>query len=91
MQHTLSPLTRARAVSVFRQCVTTLLFMVKEQHPQSVKEASESILPVWIDAFKHLLSVPVQQDVHNKETWDGLSIRIEIFNVSAIAVLTRYF
>jgi len=77
-QHTLSPLTRARAVSVFRQCVTTPLFMVKEQ--QAVKEVSESILPVWIDVFKHLLSVPVQQDVHNNETWDGLSIRIEIIN-----------
>ncbi|KAL5519373.1 hypothetical protein ACEPAH_1056 [Sanghuangporus vaninii] len=75
-QHT--PLTRARAVSVFRQCIATL-YMVKEQHPQAVKEATGSILPVWIDAFKVLLNVSPESDVANVQSWDALAIRIEIF------------
>ncbi|PAV22617.1 ARM repeat-containing [Pyrrhoderma noxium] len=75
-QHT--PYTRARAVSVFRQCITTL-YMVKEQHPQAVKEATGSILPVWIDAFKVLLNASPENDVQNVPSWDGLAIRIEIF------------
>lgn len=82
LQHT--PMTRARAVSVFRQCITTL-YMVKEQHPQAVKEATGSILPVWIDAFKVLLNASPQNDVENVETWDALAIRIEIFKVSNAA------
>ncbi|KAH8119757.1 ARM repeat-containing protein [Phellopilus nigrolimitatus] len=73
-----TPLTRARAVSVFRQCITTL-YMVKEQHPQAVKEATGSILPVWTEAFKVLLNAPPQQDVENVQSWDHLAIRIEIF------------
>lgn len=77
-QHT--PWTRARAVSVFRQCIFTLM-MVKAQHPQAVKEATESILPVWIDALKTILNTPPEEDVQNVETWDGLAIRIEIFKV----------
>lgn len=55
--------------------------MVKEQHPQSVKEASGTILPVWLDAFKVLLSIPPQQDVESAENWDRLAIRMEIFKV----------
>ncbi|EJD03488.1 ARM repeat-containing protein [Fomitiporia mediterranea MF3/22] len=75
-QHT--PLTRAKAVSVFRQCITTL-YMVKEQHPQAVKEATSSILPVWIDAFKLLLRASPENDVQNVTSWDALAIRIEVF------------
>ena len=55
--------------------------MVKEQHPQSVKEAINSILPVWINAFETLLNIPPQQDVQGVESWDKLAIRIEIFKV----------
>ncbi|KDQ62857.1 hypothetical protein JAAARDRAFT_146629 [Jaapia argillacea MUCL 33604] len=74
-EHT--PLTRSRTISVFRQCVTAL-FMVKDQHPQAVKEATASVLPVWLEAFKVLLNIDPQQDVSNGN-WDGLSIRIQIF------------
>ncbi|KAL4070440.1 armadillo-type protein [Scleroderma citrinum] len=59
-QHT--PLTRARTVSVFRQCVTAL-YMVKDQHPQAVKEATSSILPVWLDAFRVLLNLDPALDI----------------------------
>lgn len=51
--------------------------MVKEQHEKAVKEVTSTILPVWIDAFKSLLSIPVQNDVQNVQTWDALAIRIE--------------
>lgn len=54
--------------------------MVKDQHPQAVKEATTSILPVWLDAFRVLLTVDPRQDVANAH-WDGLSIKIEIFKV----------
>ncbi|EGO18981.1 hypothetical protein SERLADRAFT_418638 [Serpula lacrymans var. lacrymans S7.9] len=70
-------LTRARTVSVFRQCVTAL-YMVKEQYPQATKEATASILPVWLDAFKVLLNLDPSIDV-NADKWDGLAIRIQIF------------
>ncbi|KAF8641001.1 hypothetical protein AX17_000646 [Amanita inopinata Kibby_2008] len=70
--------TRARTVSVFRQCVTAL-FMVKDQHPQAVKEAVASVLPVWLDAFKVLLNQDVEQEVRRSDNWDGLSIRIQVF------------
>lgn len=78
LQHT--PLTRSRAISVFRQCITTL-YMVKEQHPQAVKEATSSILPVWIDAFKILLNASPEDGIGNVPTWDALAIRIEVFRV----------
>ncbi|KDR85511.1 hypothetical protein GALMADRAFT_52743 [Galerina marginata CBS 339.88] len=70
--------TRARTVSVFRQCVTAL-FMVKDQHPQAVKEAIASVLPVWLEAFKVLLNIDPLQDVSNNSNWDGLTVRIQIF------------
>ncbi|EKM84237.1 hypothetical protein AGABI1DRAFT_52094 [Agaricus bisporus var. burnettii JB137-S8] len=73
-----SPLTRARTISVFRQCVTAL-FMVKDQHPQSVKEAVGGVLPVWLEAFKVLLNIDPMSDVSNAKSWDGLAVRIQIF------------
>ncbi|KAF9235123.1 ARM repeat-containing protein [Melanogaster broomeanus] len=82
-----SPLTRARTVSVFRQCVTAL-YMVKEQHPQSVKEATENILPVWLDAFTEILRHPVN-DVLNQPNWDGLAVRIQVFK--ALDVINTAF
>ncbi|KAG1813959.1 armadillo-type protein [Suillus subaureus] len=75
-QHT--PLTRARTVSVFRQCVTAL-YMVKDQHPQAVKEATATILPVWLEAFKVLLNLDPLKDVSNQDNWDGLAVRIQVF------------
>ncbi|OSX67203.1 hypothetical protein POSPLADRAFT_1063974 [Postia placenta MAD-698-R-SB12] len=75
-QHSL--LTRARAVGVFRSCVETL-YMVKSQYPAAVKEAVESILPPWLDAFKIILSTDPRQDVQNSSNWDGIALRFQIY------------
>nr|GAT57396.1 ARM repeat-containing protein [Mycena chlorophos] len=88
-------LTRARTVSVFNQCVTSL-YMVKGQHPQAVKEAIATILPIWLEAFKVLLSTDPQQDIVNRPNWDGLAVRIQVFkaldtiNTSFPRALTPY-
>jgi hypothetical protein len=58
--------------------------MVKEQHPQAVKEATASVLVVWLEAFKVLLELDPRQDVREGQAWEGLAIRREIFKVSAI-------
>jgi hypothetical protein len=57
--------------------------MVKDQHPESVKEATASVLPGWLDAFKYLLNLDPLQDVSDPSNWDGLTIRIQIFKVLA--------
>jgi len=56
--------------------------MVKDQHPQAVKEAIASVLPVWLDAFKVLLTIDPLQDVANTPNWDGLTVRIQLFKVT---------
>ncbi|KAH9923163.1 armadillo-type protein [Epithele typhae] len=73
-----SPLTRARTLDVFRQCVEAL-YMVKNQYPDAVKEAVSSVLPVWLDAFRTLLNSDPRADVENTPNWDGLAIRIQVF------------
>ncbi|KAJ7665464.1 ARM repeat-containing protein [Mycena polygramma] len=73
-----APLTCARTVSVFRQCVTAL-YMVKGQHPQAVKEAIATILPIWLEAFKVLLSTDPQVDIAHAKDWDALAVRIQVF------------
>lgn len=55
--------------------------MVKDQHPQAVKEAIASVLPVWLDAFKVLLDIDPLQDVAQANNWDGLTVRIQVFKV----------
>ncbi|KAF9445285.1 ARM repeat-containing protein [Macrolepiota fuliginosa MF-IS2] len=91
-----SPLTRARTISVFRQCVTAL-FMVKDQHPQSVQEATGTVLPIWLEAFKVLLNIDPVSDISNGQNWDGLAVRIQIFkalstiNTSFSKALTQPF
>lgn len=55
--------------------------MVKDQHMQAVTEATASVLPVWLEAFKVLLNIDPQQDVTNNDNWDGLVIRIQVFRV----------
>ncbi|KAF8963883.1 armadillo-type protein [Flammula alnicola] len=88
--------TRARTVSVFRQCITAL-FMVKDQHPQAVKEAIASVLPVWLEAFKVLLNIDPLQDVADSSNWDGLTVRIQVFktldtlHTSFPRALVQYF
>lgn len=59
--------------------------MVKDQHPQAVKEAIASVLPVWLEAFKVLLTIDPSQDVANSSNWDGLTIRIQLFKVILFA------
>ncbi|KAJ8502564.1 hypothetical protein ONZ45_g11647 [Pleurotus djamor] len=67
-----TPLTRSRTISVFRQCAEAL-FMVKEQHPQAIREATASVLPVWLEAFKVLLNIDPPQDF-SAPTWDSLHV-----------------
>ena len=55
--------------------------MVKDQHPAAVQEATASIIPVWLEAFKVLLDMDISQDV-NEQSWDGLAIRKELFKAS---------
>lgn len=73
-----SPITRARSVFVFRQCLQAL-YMVKEHHPQAIKEAIESILPEWIQAFKILLDRDINPEISEGGQWDSLLIRIQVF------------
>ncbi|KAG7100000.1 hypothetical protein E1B28_001788 [Marasmius oreades] len=77
---TQTPLTRSRSIAVFRQCVISL-FMVKDQHPQVVKEAIASVLPVWLEAFKVLLNIDPKQDLTEDTKWEGLAVRIQLFKV----------
>ncbi|KAJ7597774.1 ARM repeat-containing protein [Mycena floridula] len=90
-----SPLTRSRTISVFRQCVISL-YMVKDLHSQSVKEATATVLPIWLEAFKVLLSYDVQEDVGRTDNWDALAVRIQVFkaldtiNTSFPRVLAPY-
>ncbi|RXW18578.1 hypothetical protein EST38_g7277 [Candolleomyces aberdarensis] len=87
--------TRARTISVFRQCVSAL-YMVKDQYPDAVNEATTGILPVWLEAFKTLLNIDLQPELNGAETWDGLLVRTQIFKtldvirVSFPASLTAY-
>lgn len=53
--------------------------MVKDQHPQAVKEAIATILPIWLEAFKVLLNFDPQEDVSRPDNWDGLAVRIQVF------------
>ncbi|KAG8722408.1 hypothetical protein FRC09_006303 [Ceratobasidium sp. 395] len=72
-----SALTRARTISVFRQCVEAL-YMVKEQHPSAVSEATTTVLPTWLNAFQVLLAMDPRADV-TSDDWDGLAVRTEIY------------
>jgi hypothetical protein len=63
--------------------------MVKGQHPQAVKEAIATILPIWLEAFKVLLSTDPQADIANAQNWDALAVRIQVFKVSLFR-MTRF-
>lgn len=84
-----SAATRARTVVVFRQCVVSLIIL-KEQHPDAIKEASSTVLPVWLDAFKVLLDVDPRLDVADPANWDALSLKIQIFRVRAYRIHPLY-
>jgi len=72
-----SPLTRARAVAIFRQCVTAL-DMVRKEYPDAVNEAISSVLPQWLSTMHALLSTPPSADVADPTNWDPIAIRIQI-------------
>lgn len=55
--------------------------MVKDAHPEPVKEAASSVLPVWLDAFRVLLSIDAKGDVENVPNWDALAVRIQVIKV----------
>ncbi|GAB1526914.1 hypothetical protein RhiTH_010088 [Rhizoctonia solani] len=59
-------------------CVEAL-YMVKEQHPSAVTEATTSVLPTWLNAFQVLLAIDPQTDVSNDDNWDGLAVRTEVY------------
>lgn len=58
--------------------------MVGDQHYNAVQEATVSVLPQWLEAFKILLSAPPLTDVQDPSNWNPLAIRIQIFKVSSI-------
>ena len=55
--------------------------MVKDQYPDPVKEAIDTILPEWLNALKILLDLDPTQDVASSENWDGVALRVQIFKV----------
>lgn len=73
-----SALTRARAVAIFRQCLTAL-DMVRKEHPEAVSEAVSTVLPQLLSTFHALLSTPPSADVADPNNWDAIAIRIQIF------------
>jgi hypothetical protein len=56
------PLTRSRTISVSRQRVETL-YTVEDEHPHAAEEASGSVFPAWLDAFKVLLDLDLQHHI----------------------------
>lgn len=73
-----SSLTRARAIAIFRQCITAL-DMVRKEYPDAVSEAVSSVLPQWLGAMHALLSTPPSADVADPQNWDPIAIRIQVF------------
>lgn len=70
--------TRADTVAVYRH-ILTMLSMVKDEHPQAVRQALDSIANVWFGAFNQLLSVDAAADL--RTSWESLALRIQIFRV----------
>jgi hypothetical protein len=85
---TYSAASRARTVAVFRECVQAL-FMVKEQFPAAVSEASKSILPSWNAALHAILLADLQQDLRDETSWQNFALRIECFK-AVDAVLSTF-
>ncbi|WWD20442.1 hypothetical protein CI109_104918 [Kwoniella shandongensis] len=73
--------TRASTVHVFRQ-VIRMLETVKDEHPQAVRSAMDSLGPVWLGAFTQLLSNDAGVEV--QQSWESLCIRIEIFRTFSL-------
>lgn len=71
-------LTRADTVAVYRHIIT-MLNMVKDEHPDAVRQALNQMAPVWFSAFSQLLAVDPAAEV--EANWDSLALRIQIFRV----------
>lgn len=61
--------------------------MVKDQHPQSVQEATSVILPEWLEAFRVILEIDPRQDFGMSDNWDALAVRIQVFKVGSFFVI----
>ena len=70
-----------------RDILQSLIAFARDKEREAVKEATDTILPVWVDAFKSLLIIPVERDVQSSTTWDTLAIRMEIFKVVMVYLL----
>lgn len=55
--------------------------MVKDQIPAAVTEASNVVLPLWLDAFRIVLESDPINDVRDTTDWSALAPRIQIFRV----------
>lgn len=64
------------------------LFTVKDEHPAAVKAAIGEILPQWLDAFRQLLEIDVGAEL-GEGNWEGIAVRIAIFNVSQSPHISR--
>ena len=84
-----SAVSRARTLSIFSQCVLTL-FMVKDEYPTAVANATSDILPRWIEAINYILSASdVSQDLTSDSVWHNIAVRSEAVN--AIEVVLSSF
>ena len=61
--------------------------MVKDAHPEPVKEAASTVLPVWLEAFRVLLNIDPRKDVESVANWDGLAIRTQVIKVRILPTL----
>lgn len=85
---TYGPSTRARVVLIFRQCVMTL-FTVKDEHPAAVKAAVGQILPVWLSAFKQLLSSDPAAEMQAAGSCECFAVRTAV--IQALEVVLNSF
>ncbi|SNX84223.1 related to KAP114 - Member of the karyopherin-beta family, nuclear import [Melanopsichium pennsylvanicum] len=81
---------RARCILVFRQCLTTL-FMVKGAYPDVIKQASQTLLPRWLDMMQILLARDAAQQLGQdlQQGWGTLALRNEIFKTLKVAAMFR--
>lgn len=55
--------------------------MVKDQHPTAVQEATNEVLPQWLDAFRIILETDPLVDVRDPSDWSAITPRIQIIRV----------
>ncbi len=56
-----------------------MLETVRDEHPQAVRQALEQIAPVWLGAFRQVLSTDAAAEV--SDSWESIRIRMEVFRV----------